>query len=345
MLLQAATRRSGSPWLVLGGEAELVLALAAALHRSRIEWQPVDHRQVAAVPSDSSTISVCPVETGHQEAEGILLPVPPDRGLARRWLLVARQRLAPGGTLLVAGANAEGIRSVIADATALFGSPEFERFGQKQRIAAFVAPSVAAPPDLGWAGERGIAPGSWAPLTIETGHDSLSLVTRAGVFAGARLDAGTRLLLDALPVPISGSVLDVGCGVGAIGIVAAMRGADSVVLSDVNLLAIAATRQNAHDLNLPQCEVVAGDVYAGLPGRQFDLIVSNPPFHHGKAVDFSVADRLIGEAPQHLESGGRLLLVANAFLAYGKRMQHVFRQVETVVSTRQFHVLAATEPR
>jgi 16S rRNA G1207 methylase RsmC len=38
------------------------------------------------------------------------------------------------------------------------------------------------------------------------------------------------------------------------------------------------------------------------------------------------------------------VIVANAFLAYGKRMSRVFRHVETVAATRQYHVLAASDP-
>jgi 16S rRNA G1207 methylase RsmC len=38
-------------------------------------------------------------------------------------------------------------------------------------------------------------------------------------------------------------------------------------------------------------------------------------------------------------------VVANAFLAYGRRMEWVYRSVETVAATRQFHVFKASEPR
>lgn len=344
-LLHAATNLDESRWLLLGGDADLVLAIATDHPTAAIEWQPVDVRESTALPRNHASIDVQPVEAVGDRVDVVVLPVPPDRGLARRWLLVARERLVPDGILLLAGANAEGIRSVIADATALFGGSAFERFGQKQRIAGFRCSTGTGTPHPDWAVQPGIAPGSWEPFTVETGQESLALVTRAGVFAGAHLDAGTRLLLDALPKPVSGSVLDLGCGVGVIGIVAAIRGADSVAMSDANLLAVASAQQNVHDLHLPHCDVVAGDVYSGIPGRQFDLIASNPPFHRGKSVDFSVADRLIVEAPDYLNDGGQLLLVANAFLAYGKHMERVFRSVETVAATRQFHVLSANDPR
>jgi 16S rRNA (guanine1207-N2)-methyltransferase len=96
---------------------------------------------------------------------------------------------------------------------------------------------------------------------------------------------------------------------------------------------------------LPALRVFASDVFEAIGEERYDLIVSNPPFHRGKAVDYTVADRLIEEAPGHLAEGGSLLVVANAFLAYGKRMSKAFRDVETVVATRQFHVLRARGAR
>jgi 16S rRNA (guanine1207-N2)-methyltransferase len=151
-------------------------------------------------------------------------------------------------------------------------------------------------------------------------------------------------LLDAIPERIHGSVLDVGCGAGVIGVAAAMAGARRVTMSDVNLLALQAAMENLRRLHLTGVDVVASDALQRVDGRRYDLIVSNPPFHRGKAVDFSVADDLIAGAPAHLEPGGSLLIVANAFLAYGRRMERVFGHVETVTATRQYHVLRASDP-
>jgi 16S rRNA G1207 methylase RsmC len=40
-----------------------------------------------------------------------------------------------------------------------------------------------------------------------------------------------------------------------------------------------------------------------------------------------------------------LLIVANGFLRYGRKMERVFRTIETVVATRQYHVIRASDPR
>ncbi|MGI8485063.1 MAG: methyltransferase, partial [Thermomicrobiales bacterium] len=74
-------------------------------------------------------------------------------------------------------------------------------------------------------------------------------------------------------------------------------------------------------------------------------IVSNPPFHQGKAIDYAMPERLIREAPRHLHQGGSVLIVANAFLSYRREMERSFRNVEIVTATRQYHVVKATTPR
>ncbi len=339
LLIDARANHDVSSWLAPGGPASLVRDLVAASPGATIHWQPVDVREfkegmgLPVLISDPGT-RVPPVE-------GAMILSPPDRDLARRWLLEARAALTPGGRLYLAGANAEGIRSVISDAARLFGDPSREGYGQKQRYAMFANESVPeTPPE--WAATPGIAPGTWTPFAVDTVNGQVDLVTQSGVFAGAKVDAGTRLLLDAFPDRIEGRVLDIGCGAGVIGIVAAMRGATAVDMTDANLLAVQAAKENVRRLELSTCRAFASDVFDAVGDTRHDLVVSNPPFHRGKVADYTVADRLISEAPDRLAAGGSLIVVANAFLAYGKRMERVFPRVETIAATKQYHVLRAS---
>lgn len=336
LLLDARTGHDVSSWLVPGGPPALVRELAAASPGATIHWQPVDVRDLAEGADLPASVSSPGAAVGPVDSAMALSP--PDRDLARRWLLEARAALALGGRLFLAGANAEGIRSVLSDAARLFGDPLREGYGQKQRFAIFAKDSARKPmPD--WAAKPGIAPGTWEPFTVDTGDGPVQLVTQAGVFAGAKVDAGTRLLLNALPECMEGKVLDIGCGAGIIGVVAAIRGAKAVDLTDANLLAVEAAAENIRRLDLATCHAFTSDVFDSVGDTRYDLIVSNPPFHRGKAIDYTVADRLIAEAPAHLTRGGSLLIVANAFLAYGKRMERVFQRVEVVNATKQYHVL------
>ncbi|MDQ3541780.1 MAG: class I SAM-dependent methyltransferase [Chloroflexota bacterium] len=354
MLRDAAARTAdGERWWVIGGEAPLALAIADDHPEAEVRWLASDIRHVSALPKnlpprfrvdhDAATLDIEPAS-----CDVAVLPAPPDRALSRRWLLLGSMALREGGMLLVAGANDHGIRSVIADAAKVFGPAQSEDYGNRQRIGRFAQPA-AGPESPAWAAEPGIAPGTWRKFTVSVSGEEIPLVTLPGVFAASRLDAGTRMLLDSLPGALpdwfSGSVLDAGCGAGVIGIAASRLGADRADLLDSSLLAVAAARENVAMLGIGGARVLASDVYDAVRGERYDLIVSNPPFHRGKAVDLTVADRLIGEAPLHLNAGGSLLIVTNAFLAYGKRMDAVFREVETVAATRRYHVIRTSDPR
>lgn len=351
LLLDASWTHAAASWAIIGGDATMAESIAADHAEASIRWQPVDSRERLAVTA-MPNLQIAAPDVAGEPVEAVVVPVPPDRDLARRWLLLARMALAPGGSLFLAGANSEGIRSVIRDAQTLFGAASREESRAKGRLAVFTGVQ-GAQSSPAWASEPGVAPGTWREFTLDVDGVSLPLVIEAGVFAGDGVDAGTRLLIDALAEQVAGSVrssvrgsvLDVGCGAGVIGIAAAQLGARSVDMVDVSLLAVQAAAENIRRLGLAQCRALAGDVYSACDGERYDLIVSNPPFHRGKIVDYTVADRLIAEASAHLRPGGSLVIVANAFLAYGQRMERVFGAVETLVANRQYHVLRGTGPR
>ena len=70
-------------------------------------------------------------------------------------------------------------------------------------------------------------------------------LTSSSVFSKKQVDPGTRLLIEAMLLPDSGNVLDVGCGYGAVGIAAAASNPRlRVVLTDVNMRAVQLARQN-----------------------------------------------------------------------------------------------------
>lgn len=344
ILRDAASRHKVRSWLILGGEAALAVGIATDHPDATVRWQPIDCRELVDGANRLGNLHVEPPGANDRPVGGVVIAATPNRDLARRWLLMSRQVLATGGRLFIAGANIEGIRPVIGDAAKLFGPAVREDYRSRQRVAEFA--NGAIDNDLpAWASKPGVEPGTWEQFSLDISGNSIAMVTQAGVFAGDRVDAGTRLLLDTLPDRLSGRVLDVGCGAGAIGIAASLRGAEAVEVTDVNLLAIQAAQENIRRHGLTGCTAFASDVYEEIGNAWYELIVSNPPFHRGKAIDRSIADRLIDEAPDHLETGGSLLVVANAFLAYGKHMERVFSCVETVAATRQYHVLRASEPR
>ncbi len=106
--------------------------------------------------------------------------------------------------------------------------------------------------------------------------------------------------------PSGSSILDVGCGYGAIGLsLKALFPSQSVTMIDINNRALDYTRKNASANHL-EVEVLHSNLYDALSCRTFDDIVSNPPFAAGKELNI----RLIEAASEYLSENGALWLVA-----------------------------------
>lgn len=326
--------------VIPGGGVSLVEEMAMLHPAAAIHWIPIDARELPAPDRIVVHDDIAEMHIPAGTADLVAIEVTGDRDLARRWIALAREVARSTGVVLLAGANDAGIRSVIGDARDAIGLSVVEDFRRRNRVAHIGVPTVM-PEAPDWAREAGIAPGTWGRFVVSAAGVDLVFETIPGVFSADGLDAGTALLLEHLEVPAGGSVLDVGCGTGVIGVVAGSRGAGAVTMTDVSLLAVAAARRNA-DLTEVPVEVVPGDLYEGVEGRRFDLIVSNPPFHQGKVVDYDMPQRLIAEARAHLNPGGRLVIVANAFLPYDRLMREHLGEVDVLAATRQYRVLAAS---
>lgn len=65
--------------------------------------------------------------------------------------------------------------------------------------------------------------------TVRLAGREIEISTAAGVFSPEHLDTGTRVLLDHVPDPAPGALLDLGCGWGPIALDAALRARDAGV--------------------------------------------------------------------------------------------------------------------
>jgi 16S rRNA (guanine1207-N2)-methyltransferase len=175
-------------------------------------------------------------------------------------------------------------------------------------------------------------------LDVRIGNEMLTLWSAAGLFSKNRIDPGSRLLISTVPVRSGERVLDLGCGIGVVGIALLRRAAVQMTFADVNTLALRVTRRNLAALGLAG-DVVHSHLFEKIPGA-FEWIVTNPPIVAGRAVLY----QLIDEAPSHLVAGGRLALVARhnkggAMLA--KRMAAAFGGVEVLDKKAGYRVYCA----
>ncbi len=169
--------------------------------------------------------------------------------------------------------------------------------------------------------------------------EALTFTTDAGVFSRDGLDKGTRLLLEALP-ELSGRVLDLGCGWGAVGVALGKRyPALELVMTDINNRAVELARRNLA-ANGVRAEVVQGDGFQSVTG-DFDAVVTNPPIRAGKAVIYG----LFAQARERLRPGGALYAVirkqqgAPSALKY---LRETYAGAEVIDRGAGFHVIRAT---
>ncbi len=167
--------------------------------------------------------------------------------------------------------------------------------------------------------------------------DALSIKTLPGVFSRDGLDVGSQLLLSTLTPHTKGKVLDVGCGAGVLATVLASHSPKvRLTLCDVSAPAVEASRATLA-ANGFEGDVFASNVFSEVSGR-FDMIISNPPFHDGLQTSLEAAQTLIRGAVRHLNSGGELRIVANAFLPYPAVLDETFGFHEVIAQNGRFKV-------
>ena len=139
-------------------------------------------------------------------------------------------------------------------------------------------------------------------ITYEFGKHKYRFITDNGVFSVGKMDFASDILIQTIP-PLSGSLLDMGCGYGPIGIVLAKEYELELTQVDINPRAINLSKQNATKNNVIS-NVLQSDSFSQISGL-FDTIAINPPIHAGKDVIFA----MYSGAHKHLCIGGALYIV------------------------------------
>ncbi len=157
-------------------------------------------------------------------------------------------------------------------------------------------------------------------VTELMGH-RLELETHPKLFSPGHADHGTLAMLSVAHFLPGMKVLDLGCGCGLVGILAArICGEENVILSDIDPLAVEVAAKNAARNGVGGVRVVVSDGLTGVNGSGFDLILSNPPYQS----DFSVAKRFIEKGFNRLKIGGKLLMVTKRRDWYRNKLIAIF---------------------
>ncbi len=162
-------------------------------------------------------------------------------------------------------------------------------------------------------------------IGVEIGGVSLSLETAPGLFSPRSADRGTLAMLSRVDLAPGMKVLDLGCGCGLVGVLAAkVCGEGNVVMLDVDPLAVEIARRNAARNGVGGVKCVLSDGFRALEDTGFDLILSNPPYQS----DFSVAKAFIEKGFNRLKLGGRMVMVTKRREWYRNKLISVFGGVK-----------------
>ncbi len=262
------------------------------------------------------------------------------RGFYRRMLLESYNALKKDGQLYLAGANKSGVKSAIKDASKLFGNMKVLGYKSGNRIAKGVKDEQKKTKPA-WTTKTGIALNSWYEFTVKLANKKYQFSTLPGIFSYQKVDEGTKTLLENIKGFSNKNILDWGCGYGIIGIYLAKTGAKHVDMVDINRFAVEATKKNIIKNRINNASVFLATDNKINKEDKYDLIVSNPPFHIGKRVNYQTTNRFFKKAKGLLNNKGKLIIVANQFIPYEEEVEKHFSKTRVIFRNREYKVVEA----
>jgi len=240
--------------------------------------------------------------------------------------------LEPGGILAVNGAKTDGVDSV---ARAVREQMPIEDALVKGHGRVFW---LTRPPVLPE------ATGAWADAAAPR-RNAEGFTTAAGLFSPDHPDPGSVRLAGLLPGRLKGRVAELGAGWGwlAQAALTACPAIESIDLYEAEARALDAARVNVPD---PRAAFHWTDATTlSRPNAPYDAVLSNPPFHGGRAADPDLGRAFIRAAARILKPAGTLVIVANRQLPYEATIGEVFAVSERLWQDRSYKVLSASRPR
>jgi len=185
------------------------------------------------------------------------------------------------------------------------------------------------------------------PKSYKMEDSDITLSNHANIFSREKLDAGTRLLLQ--HIPVTGhyqNIIDLGCGNGIVGIIAAINFQQAKVsFVDESYMAVHSAEENARSAltETDRLDFKVTNCLSGITTNSADLILNNPPFHQHHITNDYIAWQMFTESKKVLIKNGQLWVVGNRHLGYHIKMKKIFGNCENMASNHKFVILKSVK--
>ncbi|WP_426996009.1 class I SAM-dependent methyltransferase [Pseudarthrobacter sp. N5] len=266
-------------------------------------------------------------------ADTVLLQLPKTLAELEEIADAVARYAAPGAVLLAGGRVKHMSLGMNAVLERYFGTVQPQLARQKSRVLLAATPRAAdgGPP---------------FPAMEFNSELELHVTAHGAVFAGTRLDIGTRFLLTFLPeMPAVRHAVDLGCGTGIIAAMYARRYPDAVVTAtDQSAAAVESALGTAKANGLEgRISVLQDDAMGSVPAGSADLVLLNPPFHLGSSVHAGAGIKMFGAAARVLAPGGELWTVFNSHLHYLPALERLVGPTVVLGRNPKFTVTISTK--
>ena len=273
------------------------------------------------------------LETPEGVFDLVLIKVPKTLALLEDELIRLRPHLTASTRIIVAGMIKNLPSSVWKLLERLIG-PTTTSLARKKARLIFVSVDAGL-----------VIPPSPYPVYYRLENTEYLISNHANVFSRDSLDIGTRFFLQHLPSRQDAcDIIDLGCGNGVVGLIAAERcPAAAVHFVDESFMAVASARDNFQRVFGEQREATlrVGDGLMEVESGSADLILCNPPFHQQNTVGDQIAVSLFKQSRRVLRKGGELWVIGNRHLDYHSYLDRLFGGYSIIASNSKFVIVKA----
>ncbi len=263
----------------------------------------------------------------------VLIKIPKTLALLEDELIRLRPHLTPSAKVIAAGMIKTLPPSIWKMLERLVG-PTTTSLARKKARLIFATPD----PEL-------VVPPSPYPVCYRLEGTGYLISNHANVFSRDSLDIGTRFFLQHLPARQEAcDIIDLGCGNGVVGLIAAERSPEATVhFIDESFMAVASAKDNFHRAFGQERHATfrVGDGLMDFESESADIIFCNPPFHQQNTVGDQIADSMFKQSRRVLRKGGELWVIGNRHLAYHLNLNRLFGTHTVVAANSKFVILKA----